>query len=560
MYMFFWFFKQLYYCLRRIFKSGLLLLILFFIAFLFIFIKPSFAATTLEGFDYNGSHYTFPEPVTINNNNNSYCILSYDNGTRFRIIEPYQQDGYLVTYTYPSNTELADINYYNIIRSVYQNNLSNSYGYDITYNNGSWGQWSTRDFTSVGLKWKEGYTSSAVPDDIITFSNVHLYVDTLPLFNNYILPNNIKLTDNICLIYKYNTIYLLYTTNSDAYFSFNNFSVVFSCKSLNTNTVPFTVYTYNNNTGVFNLTQSNITEFNTGISATTYYRYSTNKIEYNNNIYDIGYHDTFSYLYQAPFIINNSTSIENWDFDYLSINCGSFPITSTFYLDCDYEGYTFSYDDLRDYITIGNGVGIINIPKTLLNQSIVLRNGFNFSFALQARTTSGQVLYQDLGSYTLNLTTEQEQQLNEDSNKQLIDDINKNQKETTQAIENLENTITDTNIDDSSIDLPIDNSNDITQDGLNGIFTSIYNAFCVGQPQDIVFPIPFTNKSITLQPNYVRSMLNSVGATWVITIIEAFWWYLISRYIIKDITSKITKIKSGNIESIENTNIKGDML
>lgn len=43
MYMFFWFFKQLYYCLRRIFKSGILLLLLFFVAFLLIFVKPSFA-------------------------------------------------------------------------------------------------------------------------------------------------------------------------------------------------------------------------------------------------------------------------------------------------------------------------------------------------------------------------------------------------------------------------------------------------------------------------------------------------------------------------------------
>ena len=46
MYMFFWFFKQLYYCLRRIFKSGLLLLVLFFIAFLLIFIKPSYAVNS----------------------------------------------------------------------------------------------------------------------------------------------------------------------------------------------------------------------------------------------------------------------------------------------------------------------------------------------------------------------------------------------------------------------------------------------------------------------------------------------------------------------------------
>ena len=55
-------------------------------------------------------------------------------------------------------------------------------------------------------------------------------------------------------------------------------------------------------------------------------------------------------------------------------------------------------------------------------------------------------------------------------------------------------------------------------------------------------------------------MLANSGANWVITIIEAFWWYLISRFIIKDVANKISKMKSGNIEDIENSNIKEDML
>lgn len=192
-----------------------------------------------------------------------------------------------------------------------------------------------------------------------------------------------------------------------------------------------------------------------------------------------------------------------------------------------------------------------------------------------------QTLAYDLGIYQLTITGTQADQINEDSQRYIQDNINSNtnkivskmdevissQQETTQAVdrnteavEHLENTITDSNIDDDSINLPTDNSNDITADGLNGIFTSIYNAFCTGNAQDIIFPIPFTNKSITLSANYVRNMLTNNGASWIILLIEAFWWYLISRFIIKDITNKITKIKSGDIESIESTNIKGDML
>lgn len=261
-----------------------------------------------------------------------------------------------------------------------------------------------------------------------------------------------------------------------------------------------------------------------------------------------------------PTIVNTTNSIENWSFDNLVINCGQIDPDSNFYLHCDYEGYTFSYDNTNEYKTINNGVAYLYIPKSLLNESIVLRNGFNFSFALQANKPNMEVLYYELGSYTMNLTTEEQEQINEDSNKQVLSDISNNQKETTQAIENLENTITNTNVNFNDIDLPTDDSEDITSNGVNNIFSSFYNAFCSGEPQNIVFPIPYTNKSITIEPNYLRDMLSNNGASWVISFIEAFWWYIISRYIIKDILDKINKIKSGNIEKIENSNIKGDML
>lgn len=185
-----------------------------------------------------------------------------------------------------------------------------------------------------------------------------------------------------------------------------------------------------------------------------------------------------------------------------------------------------------------------------------------------------QVLVYPLNSYTISLTTQEQENINQDSNRDLLSSINNSQQQTTDAInrqtekieeqtekiEEQTDYLKDDTINNNSIYLPQDNSNDITQDGLNGIFTTIYNAFCTGQAQDIIFPIPFTNKNITLQANYIRNMLTNSNANWVITIIEAFWWFLISRFIIKDISNKITKIKSGNIENIETDNIKGDML
>lgn len=141
-------------------------------------------------------------------------------------------------------------------------------------------------------------------------------------------------------------------------------------------------------------------------------------------------------------------------------------------------------------------------------------------------------------------------------NSQMINE----QQNTTNAIENLEDTITDSNIESGSSDLPSTNVNDPTQNGIDNIFQSIYNAFCTGQAQDIVFPIPFTNKNITLSPYYVSDMLTSFGANWIYTLIQAFWGYFIGRFIVKDIARKINKIKSGDVENIENNNIKEEML
>ena len=130
----------------------------------------------------------------------------------------------------------------------------------------------------------------------------------------------------------------------------------------------------------------------------------------------------------------------------------------------------------------------------------------------------------------------------------------------TQSIDNINSSITNSTVDNSSIDLPTDNTTDPTQNGVDNIFQTIYNSFTSGTAQDIVFPIPFTDKSIILQANYLYNVLQNNNASWVVMIIQAFWWYLISRFIIKDIMKKIRKIKQGNLDNIQNDNIKEDML
>lgn len=280
-------------------------------------------------------------------------------------------------------------------------------------------------------------------------------------------------------------------------------------------------------------------------------------------------------LYTEPYIVTNSNDIINWSFDNLSINAGSYPVDGSYWLNFNYPNANSTlYDiDLSPYKTVENNTVIFNIPKSVLQENIVIRSGSSFTFSLQCRYNL-QILIQDLGSYTLSISQQTQTETNEDSNKQILSDINNSQKQTTEAINNLNNsqqqttnainnlddTITDSSVDDDSIFLPTDDTTNIAENGIDTIFTNLYNAFCTGEAKDIVFPIPYTDKNITLSATYVQDMLKNANATWILTFINVFWGYLVGRFIVKDISKKIDKIKSGDAENIENSNIKEEML
>lgn len=211
------------------------------------------------------------------------------------------------------------------------------------------------------------------------------------------------------------------------------------------------------------------------------------------------------------------------------------------------------------------------IPWSFLNQYLQISKHYDYILAYDIAGVHIVVdLYATYGGLTpedalKNSLDRQTNIMNQQFN-QLVQ-INENfqqmlrsQQSTTSAVSDLNDTMIDDTVTSGYSDLPSNNTNDITRDGINNIFQSIYNAFCTGSPQNIVFPIPFTNQNITLSPYYVRDMLTNFGATWVYTLIQAFWGYLIGRFIIKDVSNKINKIKSGNIEEIEKNNIKEDML
>lgn len=282
------------------------------------------------------------------------------------------------------------------------------------------------------------------------------------------------------------------------------------------------------------------------------------------NVLILSYRRTYS-----PFIVNDSENISNLSFapnSHLLINLNGMiipPHIYNFFINYSYGDYDYSFN-INQYLLIDDNTSprtfYFNIPKFEILKNIIVRPNTSITFTLTCSPSFEDVDTWDLGTYALSITQEQADIINANTGQQITNNNTTINQQNANNLQNINDSINNSDVEFSDSSLPSDNTEDITQEGINGIFSSIYNAFCTGSAQDIVFPIPFTGKEITLSPNYVREMLNSSDANWVINFIELFWWYIISRFIIKDISKKITKIKSGNIENIENDNIKEEML
>lgn len=133
-------------------------------------------------------------------------------------------------------------------------------------------------------------------------------------------------------------------------------------------------------------------------------------------------------------------------------------------------------------------------------------------------------------------------------------------KEQTEAINENNNFIKDDSISDDNFVLPDDSSNDISKQGIENIFDLLYNSFTSGEAQDIVLPVPFTGKNIVIPSDYLENIFNNSNFNFLLMFIHAFYYFIVSSFIVIDIQKKFDKIKSGNIENLQNDNIKADML
>lgn len=363
-----------------------------------------------------------------------------------------------------------------------------------------------------------------------------------------------------------------------------------------------TVFAYQSST-----TSNAVTSFSVGNpSRASSYNISNQYVNYDLNNVEILYSNLDVYLdnepiYQnfvAPSLSNTQTQLENLSFSNFIINANSFtddlknndgllymlfynrslsnpqtteglyPIKEKIFVDgsiyIDYENSTednliFSYPIFKTGVMFNVGstyeIKFAKVTGWYDNDTPLLEYFDNsYTFTISRDVTQDYI--NELNQQTATTS-------DEDNNKELQDKID-NQTNAinnqTQSIDNINNSITDSTVDNSSIDLPTDNTADPTQSGVDNIFQTIYNSFTSGTAQDIVLPIPFTNKSITIEANYLYNALQNNNANWIINIIQAFYWYIISRFIIKDIMGKIRKIKQGNFENIQNSNIKEDML
>ena len=219
---------------------------------------------------------------------------------------------------------------------------------------------------------------------------------------------------------------------------------------------------------------------------------------------------------------------------------------------------TFLNDESsRIYINLS---GISNNKVYLFYCGTISKNNTEISFTLPANFATSDVytmLWVDNpGLFSTDadniqfrvIEQYQDEQLNDINNS--INDVNNSVKDVNDSINN-----SDINVDSST--LPSDNTADITANGFNSLFDKIYTTFTSGSAKDLVVNIPFTGKSFVINYNNVYGSAN-LGI--VKTLIQAFWYFTISYFIVRDIGKKINKIKSGDIEHVEENNIKEDLL
>ena len=281
------------------------------------------------------------------------------------------------------------------------------------------------------------------------------------------------------------------------------------------------------------------------ISSYTAYVFSSNAYNFAYSNYDI-YTNNGDLLHTSdaftPPTLNNSISeLENLSFNNFSISANSFtqemisnpdePLVMLFYnrslsnsqnTDGLYpikEKYFYKESIYFDRENSTDSNYIFKYP--IFRSGVFFNIGSTYEIKLaklvyiQEYNTWGYDYFANSYTFTVssNVTQDYINQLNQQtatsSDEEQQQELQNSINQQTQSIDNINNAITDITVDNSSIDLPTDNTTNPTQSGIDNIFQTIYNGFTSGTPQNIVFPLPYSTNNITIQPNYITQMLNS---------------------------------------------------
>lgn len=262
-----------------------------------------------------------------------------------------------------------------------------------------------------------------------------------------------------------------------------------------------------------------------------------------------------------PYFITTDTELQTFDFDYLQINGGTTKYhledntDALLRLDYLYKGVQYTIN-LDNYITVnGDNTWQVNIPYNVLTNNIMVRNGESFKYTFVYFGDETYILNKEL---TYDLTSEQETQINEDSNKQLQSDIYNSSQETNNKLDNVQNSINDSNVDDSNVDdfSSLGDGFDAEDNtGIDELFQMLYDAFCSNEIEDLTFTIPFVNKQVTINASNISNNFPDA----IKNIVGVFVWGMVGLWVIKDIRSIIDKISEGSPEDV-GSDVKKEVL
>lgn len=266
-----------------------------------------------------------------------------------------------------------------------------------------------------------------------------------------------------------------------------------------------------------------------------YNSYFTARKDNNNNII------VYCYFYPSNSIYDTNTEVDSsimlWNDANLLVPCSGYNVDYSFY-------------------------NLNNLPR--FQQNIFTNNGSKSDY------TGSFFLPSLLINYRNVVVDNYANGINPDVNTwafvvQAIQENTEQQEETTNEMKELNNFMKSEDVDQDAYNYPTNNpTQDPTTDGINNIFNKFYSRITNWDSSNINVYIPFANKTFTIPANASEQLLAKfsnmgLGST-LKSLINAVWFYVLARYIIKDVQKYADGLKTGEILTKSDTNIKTEML